>query len=52
MESCVVQTVCVTRQDLDIKSREEIMRQLESRWRAFLKADLPHLGAALAQEFL
>jgi len=42
----------VTRQDLDRKSREEIMDQLESRWRAFLTTDLPLLRAALAQEFL
>jgi arsenate reductase-like glutaredoxin family protein len=42
----------VTRQDLDSKSREEIMKQLGDRWRFFLTRDLPLLRAALAQEFL
>jgi len=42
----------VTREDLDGKSREQIMEQLEGRWQAFLRADLPRLRAALAEEFL
>jgi hypothetical protein len=42
----------VSREDLDRKSRERIMEQLETRWHAFLRTDLPRLRAAVAEEFL
>jgi len=39
-------------EDLDKKSREEIMKQLEDRWHVFVYGDLPRLRAVLAEEFL